>query len=157
MAENTTQTQETPNNGSVDSSSPYYLHASDSPGMNLVNFTFDGHCYGGWKRSIFIGLAAKNKLGFIDGTCKAPLPDSPEHKLWDRCNNMVTSWLLKSLSKDIAGSVLYSKSARELWEDLEDRFGQPNGAKLYQLQKELVDSTQGASGIAAYYTKIKKI
>lgn len=116
---------------SMDPSSPFFLHPSDSPGMSLVNSIFEGKGYGGWRRSILIALSAKNKLGFIDGSCKVPGSDSPDFKLWDRCNNMVTSWLLNSLSKDIADSVIYSKTAEDLWKDLEDRFGQPNGAKLY--------------------------
>ncbi|XP_070047874.1 uncharacterized protein [Nicotiana tomentosiformis] len=70
---------------------------------------------------------------------------------------MVISWLLNSLSKQIAESVLYYKTAKEIWKELEDRFGQSNGALLYQLQKELSDLVQGSSDIAGYYTKFKKI
>lgn len=68
---------------------------------------------------------------------------------------MVTSWLLNSLSKDIGDSVIYSKSARDLWTNLEHRFGQSNGAKLYHLRKELSGLTQGSSDIATYFTKLK--
>lgn len=101
--------------------------------MTLVNSSFDGRAYGGWRRSILIALSAKNKLGFIDGTCKSPPSDSPDFNLWNMSNDMVTSWLLNSLSREIAASVLYSKSAQELWTALEDRFGQSNGAKLYHI------------------------
>lgn len=70
---------------------------------------------------------------------------------------MVISWLLNSLSKNIADSVIYSKTTKDLWEDLEDRFGQLNGAKLYHLQKELSDLVQRSSDIAGYFTKIKRL
>ncbi|XP_060182902.1 uncharacterized protein LOC132612837 [Lycium barbarum] len=70
---------------------------------------------------------------------------------------MVLSWLLNSLSKEIAESVLYSKSAKELWSDLEDRYGQANGAKLFQLQKELSAVVQGNSSVSAYFTKMKSL
>ncbi|XP_075104928.1 uncharacterized protein LOC142179019 [Nicotiana tabacum] len=50
---------------------------------------------------------------------------------------MVISWILNALSKDIADSVIYSKTAKELWDSLEQRFGRSNGAKLYHLQKKL--------------------
>ncbi|XP_060181947.1 uncharacterized protein LOC132611543 [Lycium barbarum] len=138
-----------------DMSSPYYLHPSDSPGMTLVNSSFDGKGFGGWRRSILIALSAKNKLGFINGVIKSPSDTSADFNLWNRRNDMVTSWLLNSLSKEIASSVIYSKSAEELWTALEDRFGQPNGAKLYHLQKELNDLVQGSNNIAGYFTKIK--
>nr|XP_009784460.1 PREDICTED: uncharacterized protein LOC104232873 [Nicotiana sylvestris] len=83
----------------------YYLHPSDSPGMVLVNSVFDGKGYGGWRRAIIIALSAKNKLGFIDGTYYEPDASSTDFKQWNRCNDMVISWILNSLSKDIA--VLY--------------------------------------------------
>lgn len=139
----------------MDSNDPLFLHPSDSPGMILVNTVFDGHGFAGWKRALLIALSAKNKLGFIDGSCKSPATGSSNLRLWNRCNDMVTSWLLNSLSKEIAASVLYSKSAESLWADLEDRFGQSNGAKLYHLQKEISDLVQGTSDIAGYFTKIK--
>lgn len=70
---------------------------------------------------------------------------------------MVTSWILNSLSKEIADNVIYSKIVRELWISLEHRFGQSNGAKLYHLQKELSRLIQGTSNIAGYFTKLKRL
>nr|XP_033517650.1 uncharacterized protein LOC117281899 [Nicotiana tomentosiformis] len=54
-----------------------------------------------------------------------------------------------------AYNVIYSKTAKELWDSLEQRFGRTNGAKLYHLQKELSGLVQGNRDIAAYYTKLK--
>ncbi|XP_019264502.1 PREDICTED: uncharacterized protein LOC109242125 [Nicotiana attenuata] len=132
--------------GLVDSAHPYYLHPSDYPRMNPVSSVFDGRGYGGWRRAVVIALSAKNKLGFIDGTLVVPDADSGLQRAWARCNDMVLSWLLNSLSKEIAESVLYSQSAKDPWHDLEDRFGQASGAKLFQLQKELSAVVQGESG-----------
>ncbi|VFQ60933.1 unnamed protein product [Cuscuta campestris] len=39
--------------------------------------------------------------------------------------------------------------------ELEERFGQSNGVRLYQLQKEVCSITQGNSDVAAYFTKLK--
>uniref|UniRef100_A0A1U7WZQ1 Uncharacterized protein LOC104228849 n=1 Tax=Nicotiana sylvestris TaxID=4096 RepID=A0A1U7WZQ1_NICSY len=70
---------------------------------------------------------------------------------------MVTSWFLNSLTKEIGDSVIYSKSAKELWNSLEHRFGQSNGAKLYHLQKEVTKTVQGNNSIAGYFTTLKKL
>ncbi|XP_009782235.2 uncharacterized protein [Nicotiana sylvestris] len=70
---------------------------------------------------------------------------------------MVTSWILNSLSKDLADSLQYVNDAKELWQELEDRYDQTNGAKLYQLQKEINDLSQGSLDITEYYTKMKKL
>nr|XP_010315243.1 uncharacterized protein LOC104645417 [Solanum lycopersicum] len=70
---------------------------------------------------------------------------------------MVTSWILNSLDRDIAGSVEYVNDALELWTELEDRYDQTNGAKLYQTQKEINDLNQGILDITTYYTRMKKL
>ncbi|XP_059306197.1 uncharacterized protein LOC132057585 [Lycium ferocissimum] len=109
---------------------PYHLHSSDAPGMGLVNNPFDGSGYQGWKRSVLIALSAKNKLGFITST-------SYTIQLHHICN--------LGVGAEIADSVIYSRTAKELWVSLEHRFGQTNGAKLYHLQKELSRLVQGTS------------
>ncbi|XP_016558245.2 uncharacterized protein LOC107858017 [Capsicum annuum] len=70
---------------------------------------------------------------------------------------MVTSWILNSLTKEIAASVEYADDTFVLWRELEDCYDQTNGAKLYQVQKEINDLTQGALDITGYYTKMKKL
>ena len=76
---------------------------------------------------------------------------------WQRCDDMVTSWILNSLTKEIADSVEYVSDSVELWKELEDRYDQTNGAKLYQIQKEINDLTQGNLDITVYYTRMKKL
>ncbi|XP_070020529.1 uncharacterized protein LOC142180965 [Nicotiana tabacum] len=126
----------------------YFLHSSDAPSMALVNTAFNGRGFQEWKRSVLIALSAKNKLGFINGSCPPPIVTSKDFQPWSRCNDMVTSWLLNSLSKDIRDSVIYSKSAKDLWTSLEHKFGQSNGAKLYHMRKELSGLVQGSSDMA---------
>lgn len=70
---------------------------------------------------------------------------------------MVTSWILNSLVKDISDSVEHIGDLVELWKELEYRYDQTNGAKLYQIQKEISYLTQGVLDITVYYTKIKKL
>ncbi|XP_022036772.1 uncharacterized protein LOC110939518 [Helianthus annuus] len=141
------------NSSSIDSSNPLYLHPSDHPGMILVSKQFDGSGFGSWKRAMSIALSVKNKFGFVDGT----ITNSINPSLWSRCNEMVISWIINTLSRDISESVLYVQSAAQLWKELNDRYGQANGAKYYQLQKSLCEISQGNSSIAAYFTKIKSI
>ncbi|XP_075098788.1 uncharacterized protein LOC142175707 [Nicotiana tabacum] len=140
MSDNTANTLAPNTTGgipTIDSNHAYLFHFSDAPGMSLVNTAFDGKGFQGWRRSVLIALFAKNKIGFINGACPAPALTSRDYQPWSRCNDMVTSWLLNSLSKDIGDSVIYSKSAKDLCTNLEHRFGQSNGAKLYHLRKEL--------------------
>ncbi|XP_070050086.1 uncharacterized protein [Nicotiana tomentosiformis] len=93
----------------VDETHPYFLNSSDSPGMNLINVSFDGTSYGNWRG----------------------VENSPLFAQWKRCNDMVIACLLNSLSKDIAESVIYSQTAEELWAELEQRYGQAHSSKLF--------------------------
>ncbi|KAH0682832.1 hypothetical protein KY290_021419 [Solanum tuberosum] len=111
----------------------------------------------GWRRAVIIALSAKNKLGFTDGSLAIPIADLALQKAWSHCNDIVLLWFLNSLSKEIVESVFYSQSAKELWSDLENRFGQTNGAKLFQLQKELNAVVQGNSSTSGYFTKMKSL
>lgn len=70
---------------------------------------------------------------------------------------MVTFFILNSLGREVADSVEYVGDALELWTEIEDRYDQTNGAKLYQTQKEINDLSQGILDITAYYTRMKKL
>lgn len=85
-----------------------------------------------------IALSTKSKLYFIDGSLARPKSNSSDLKRWTKCNDMVMSWILNVVSRNIAdGIIIYAKTARQMWIELEERFGQVNGAKLYQVQKEM--------------------
>ncbi|KAH0692446.1 hypothetical protein KY285_019543 [Solanum tuberosum] len=141
----------------IDSNSPLYIHPSDNPGAMLVPVQFTGIGYRSWRRSVLRSLSVKNKLGFINGDCPRPQSVHPSYRQWERCDDIVTSWILNSLSKEIADSVEFVMSSAELWRELEDRYEQTNGAKLYQIQREINDLSQGSLDITGYYTKLKKL
>ena len=61
---------------------------------------------------------------------------------WTRCNTMVISWILNSVSKDIASSVIYANTTQEMWEDLKERFAQGNGPQVFEIQKAISSLTQ---------------
>ncbi|XP_075101686.1 uncharacterized protein LOC142177120 [Nicotiana tabacum] len=84
---------------------PFYVHPSDVLGSSLVSVPFDSIGYGSWRRTILVALS------------------------WQRCNDLVVSWLTNSLPKDIARSVEYSELAKDIWSELEERYGQAGAAR----------------------------
>ncbi|XP_060200257.1 uncharacterized protein LOC132628498 [Lycium barbarum] len=70
---------------------------------------------------------------------------------------MVLAWLLNSLSKEIAESVIYSQTSEDIWTELEQRYGQKDGTKMFQLQRELNNISQATSDMAGHITKLKRI
>lgn len=134
----------------------YFLQNSDHPGMNLISPVLTGNNYLTWSRSIKIALGAKTKLGFIDGRCKQLEEKDSRYEQWIKADCMVRYWILNSISKDIVEAFLYVNTARELWEELKERFGECNGPLLYQIQREITTVTQGGMTLTQYYTKLKK-
>uniref|UniRef100_A0A2N9I5J0 Integrase catalytic domain-containing protein n=1 Tax=Fagus sylvatica TaxID=28930 RepID=A0A2N9I5J0_FAGSY len=141
-----------------ESTNQFFLHHGDSPGTVLVSQPLSGDNYHTWSRSMIMALTAKNKVGFINGTISAPVDQSlPSFNLWTRCNTMVISWLLNSVSKEIASSVIYANTAQEMWEDLKERFAQGNGPRIFEIQKAISSLTQDQCNVSAYFTKLKSL
>ena len=68
---------------------------------------------------------------------------------------MVTSWILNSISKEIADSLLDVDSAHDAWRDVHVRFNQSNGPRISQIKKHLVALHQGSMDVNTYYTRLK--
>ena len=107
----------------LDHSHELFLHPSDHPNSSLASELLTGSNYGPWKRSCEVSLVSKHKLGFVNGSCAKPAT-GPLVSHWERCNAMVISWLLHSIKKDIATSVLFCSTAKQIWDELELRYGQ---------------------------------
>ncbi len=83
---------------SEDSSSPYFLSNNENPGLFLVSAHIIGSNFNSWNRAMNMALVAMNKLCFVDGFVIQPFIDDPIYGLWSRCNIMVMSWILHSIS-----------------------------------------------------------
>ncbi|XP_038888312.1 uncharacterized protein LOC120078158 [Benincasa hispida] len=108
------------------------------------------------EQTMKLTLSGKNKIGFITGTIEKPLEGSLQ-SAW-RCNNdVITSWIINSVSKEIAVSLVYRGSVKEIWDELKERYHQSNGPHIYQLRKDLATTTQGNLSVEVYYAKITTI
>jgi len=81
--------------------SPYYLHPGENLAIALVFPILDLTNYNSWSRSMLTALSAKNKIEFVDGSIQKCASNHPFHAAWRRCNNMVFSWLVHSISPSI--------------------------------------------------------
>lgn len=136
----------------------YHIGNSDNPGTMLVSHLLTGKkLYSSWRRSMTIALNANNKFGFIDGSIAIPKEDDQMYQSWFQNNNVVSSWLLNSISKDLIANITYSSTAVEMWKILQDQFHQPNSPRICQLQRDLVSYTQGNLSVNGYFSKIQAL
>jgi len=138
-----------------DVSSPYFLHSADHPGSILVSILLNGDNYPTWKRAMKIALNAKNKLSFVNGSLSKPTSSTSEIQLWERCSDMVLSWILNSIDKSIVNSLIYHDCPRDVWLDLEDRFSQSNNPRIFKLKRDVATIIQGSMTIPVYFTTLK--
>ncbi|XP_057953865.1 uncharacterized protein LOC131148145 [Malania oleifera] len=141
-----------------DFSDLYFLHHGESPGLILVSQPLNGKNYYTWRKSMLTALNAKNKMGFLDGIFSQPENQfNSSYILWFRCNNMVLSRILNSLTREIVVSVISTWIAEEVWKNLKIRFTQGNDPSLFQLKKDLASLVQDKSSISSYYRKLKAV
>ncbi|XP_073219912.1 uncharacterized protein [Cicer arietinum] len=131
--------------------SPYFLH----PSATLLSVLLNDNNYHTWSKLMCRALSSKNKIRFIIGTLPQPLPTNPDFEVWERCNNMVISWITRPLSPHISQSTICVDSASELWVDLHDRFTQGNHFRFFDLLRDLHSIKQGEPSLSSYFTDLK--
>ncbi|KAM5558250.1 hypothetical protein ABKV19_020127 [Rosa sericea] len=139
------------------SNHPLFLHHSDQPGAVLVSQPLVEDNYTTWTQSMSMALTIKNKKGFVDGSIKRPTDRVEEQQQWDRCNILVKTWLLGSMSKEISGSVIHCKDARSMWLELQERFSHINTVQLFHIENAIHDCEQGGTSVTSFFTKLKTL
>ncbi|XP_020222097.1 uncharacterized protein LOC109804677 [Cajanus cajan] len=132
-----------------------YLHPGENPATSLVSPVLDSTNYHSWSRSFITALSAKNKVEFIDGGAPPPLKTDPLYSAWRRCNNMVVSWLVHSVSPSIRQSILWMDQADDIWKDLKTRYSQGDLLRVSDLQLEASSLKQGDLSVTEYFTKLR--
>ncbi|XP_062085311.1 uncharacterized protein LOC133791396 [Humulus lupulus] len=136
----------------------YHLGIGDNPNFLISPQILTGQeNFQSWKRDASISIAAKNKTQFINGSLPQPSLSDPYFHAWVQCNNMVMVWILQSVSREIAASIMFQDSATTMWDDLHEWFNQGNGPRIFQLQTSVHTIKQGDSDVNSYFTHLKTI
>ncbi|KAE8665148.1 hypothetical protein F3Y22_tig00112673pilonHSYRG00140 [Hibiscus syriacus] len=117
---------------SINFTHPLYLHPSDTSGTVLVSYQSTRiENYNLWSRSILIAL------------------------LWDRCNAIVLSWILNTVSVNLSVRLVFASTTAHVWKDLKDHFSKIDGSQIFFLHREIALFTQDDSSVSAYYSHLK--
>ncbi|XP_048492976.1 uncharacterized protein LOC125493557 [Beta vulgaris subsp. vulgaris] len=115
------------NGGNLD---PLLIANSDNPTSSLVSAVFSATNFIRWIRNVRCALIAKNKDGFSTRSTPKPSESSQVYLKWIRADYMVMSWILSSMTPQIADHFAY---------------------------KEIDSLRQENLTIIAYYGKIKRL
>ncbi|KAG6760275.1 hypothetical protein POTOM_036782 [Populus tomentosa] len=126
-----------------DPNNPYRIENGDHTSLVLVTELLTTENYITWSRSMRRALRARNKLGFISGNIVRPTnEEDPLFEMWERCNDMVVSWIQNAVSTDIKHTLAFVDDAQMVWTELKDRLSQQNGPRIFQLRRDLATLRQ---------------
>lgn len=127
----------------------------DNPGAVLVNTLLTNNNYFTWKHAMTRALIAKKKLKFIESN--PPNKGSANYESWKETDYLMTAWILNAIHKDHSESFVFATSAKALWEDLAQRYGDKNSPMLFKIKRQLSRVTQGNQSVCAYFTSLKRL
>lgn len=102
-------------------------------------------------------LGAKNKFSFIDGSISVPDIDDLNRGAWERCNHLIHSWILNSVSPQIAETIIFHVHAIDVWEELKERFSKADRIRVSMLRSAINNLKQGSKSVLDYFTEIKNL
>lgn len=86
-----------------------------------------------------------------------PAVPNPEYATWVSKDQIVLSYLLTNLSKDVLSHVNTEVTAKGAWAAIQGLFVSQSRAKIISTRMALATATKGISTISEYFTKIKTL
>ncbi|XP_075101894.1 uncharacterized protein LOC142177318 [Nicotiana tabacum] len=135
---------------------PLFLHSTDTSGIILISLQLTRpENYSMWSCAMQITILGRNKLGFIDGTCKRESFGPDLFDLWEKYNAIVLLWIMNCVPNKFDIGIVYSINAASVWEDLKERFDKIDCSRIFQIHKEIATINQGTSSISGYFSKLR--
>ncbi|GJW35939.1 ribonuclease H-like domain-containing protein [Tanacetum coccineum] len=142
----------------LDISDPLHLHPNDTTALTVVSIKLKGtENYQVWSCAMLLALEGKNKIGFIDGSCKRSNTYDILGKQWDRVNEIVLGWILNSIFEELFLGQIFSKRAKHVWEELKKTYDKVDGSIMLGLHNQINTLKQNGSSIANYYHKLNAL
>ncbi|GJY04655.1 putative RNA-directed DNA polymerase, partial [Tanacetum coccineum] len=142
----------------LDVSNPLHLHSNDSAVLTVVSVKLKGtENYQVWANAMLLALEGKNKIGFIDGSCKKSITDVVLAKQWDRVNAVVLGWILNSISEELFLGQIFSKKAKHVWKELKETYHKVDGSVIFSLHHKINSIKQNGSNLSDYYHKLNAL
>ena len=93
------------------------------------------------------------------GSIPKPPPNADPNLIasWQCVNDIVHSWLIYSISKEIVATMVYAGSAVALWNFLREMYSHGNGPGIFQLKHNFLSLTQDNLFVIHYFGKVKTL
>ncbi|XP_070660481.1 uncharacterized protein [Malus domestica] len=134
------------------------IHGEINPNLRMCSMLLNEFNYLPWSRTISLALGGRSKLGYANGSIKAPEPSSTLYGAWHANNQLVMSWILNSMEPKLSELFSYLESSHVLWESIKKMYGsQNNAARIFQLKKDLTGLRQGDQSFVQHLGSMKSM
>ena len=124
-----------------------------------------------WKAQMLSALRGAQLADWLETTAEPPakyLPveagkeadppkANPDYAAWVAKDQMVLSYVLTNLSKEILGHVNTEVTAKGAWAAIEAMFASQSRVKVISTRMALANATKGTSTVSEYFAKIKAL
>ncbi|KAF7802906.1 retrovirus-related Pol polyprotein from transposon TNT 1-94 [Senna tora] len=137
--------------------SPYDLTSLDNPGLAITQVQLRGENYDEWAQAVKTALRARKKFGFVDGKIAQPAEDSSDFEDWWTINFLLVSWIRNSIEPSLRSTISNKDVAKDLWNEIRDRFSVTDGTRIQQLRSALTECKQRGLTIVDYFGRLTKL
>ncbi|GJZ81998.1 putative transcription factor interactor and regulator CCHC(Zn) family protein [Tanacetum coccineum] len=144
----------------IDVNDPLYLHFDDTNGTPLIGLKLtESENYRVWAAALKHCIHSKNKLGFINGKCVKPDPETEPFlaKQWERCNFVVLTWILNCVSTELFIGQVFSSNAKLMWDELAETYDKIDGSIIFNMHYKINTISQNGSKLSDYYHKLNSL
>ncbi|MCI26703.1 integrase catalytic region, partial [Trifolium medium] len=88
-----------------------------------------------------------------------PIPDFDDlnRRAWERCNHLIHSWIINSVSEQIAQTLVFHENCIDVWLDLQERFSKVDRIRIANLRTSINNLKQGSKSVLDYFTEMKML
>lgn len=142
------------NDPSQNQSSHYYMHSGENPSIPLVNSFLNQKNYHTQMKFMKRTLISNNKWKLLDGSIVVLDRFDPSYNAWERCNNLIHSWIVNSIIPSIAYSLIHVDLTKVVQKKLKERFSQCDLVRVVGMEQYLYSFKQGDLFLTNFFTEL---
>lgn len=138
--------------------------------LSCVTLKLNDSNYLLWKTQFESLLSSQKLLGFVNGAVVSPPvthrvvheteeveENNPLYEAWFCTDQLIRSWLFRTLSEEVLGSVHTLSTSREVWLSLADNFNKSSVSREFSLRRSLQLLSKKEKPLAVYCREFKSI
>lgn len=125
----------------------------DSNSVMVTNLKLTGHNYLAWSKAVELFVMGRGKDDYLYGHMQIPSSTDPLFRQWKTENAMIMSWLISSMTPEIAHNFILYTTAADIWKAAKELYSQTdNVAEIYELETQVNEIKQGEQSVNTYYS-----